>query len=332
MTSFLKKIILYSIPFLVLITCYVVTDPFQNVFYRKVYYFDIMMLARGNASTKVFLQNKDKYHYDSFIFGSSRSTAHTGKKWATYLSKENVPFSFGAWNESIEGVYRRLNLIDSLKCPVKNAFIVIDIDRMFSKSDTLKASDFEDDHYLISEKSRFNYYMHDFLAYLNNPKLILTSIDYKIFKKQRDYMEGFIGMKESDMDAITNDWEVNSEKKINADSANYYNIAAAKFYERPKDQRFSKKLISTNKLNYLNKIEAIFKKHHTNYKIVIAPLYDQIKINKEDLSTLWDVFGKQNVYDYSGINSITNNKYNYHNDVVHYRKKIGDLIFHEIYK
>ena len=50
--------------------------------------------------------------------------------------QENVPFSFGAWNENIEGMYRRIKLIDSLGGPLRNAFIVMDVDGTFTKSDT----------------------------------------------------------------------------------------------------------------------------------------------------------------------------------------------------
>jgi hypothetical protein len=324
--------LIYCTPFLFLITCFILTDPFQNIFYHKVYFFDYMMLSRGNASTKTYLQNKDKYHYDSFIFGSSRSTAHTSKEWAKYLSKNNVPFSFGAWTESIEGVYRRIKLIDSLKSPIRNVLIIIDVDRTFAKSDTDKADDFAGDHYLITKKSRYDYYTHDFLYYLRNPILIITSIDYRIFKRKRDYMSGFIGMKQSDMDSVTNDWDVNSEKKILADSINYYKAAKNNFYKRPPYQAFAEKQITKKKELCLNNILAILKKHKTNYKIVIGPLYDQIKINSEDLSILNHVFGKRNLYDYSGINTTTNNQSNYNNDAVHYRKKVGDLIFNEIYR
>jgi len=331
MIGFLKKAFLFVLPLLIIGACYIITDPFQNVLNHDVYLFNYMMLSRGNVSTKVYLKFKDKYKYDSFIFGSSRSTSHTSKEWAKYLSKNNVPYSFGAWNESIEAMYRRIKLIDSLKKPIKNAFILVDVDRTFAKSDTDRSDDFNGDHYLISGISQYDYYMSDFYSYLKSPRLIITSIDYNLFHQQRAYMDGFFSMKKGDLDPVNNDWDPNSETKILKDSVAYYKAAEGKFYQRPGIQKISLKKISKKKEQYLQKIATIFRKHQTRCKIVIAPLYDQIKINPADILVLDNIFGKTNVYDYSGINAITNNQFNYGNDVIHYRKKVGNIIFKEIY-
>ncbi len=290
------------------------------------------MLSRGNESTKVYLKNKDRYHYDSFIFGSSRSTAHTSSGWAKYLPKDCVPFSFGAWNDPIEGIYKRIRLIDSLGGPIKNAFIIIDVDRTFKLEGDIKNSELGSDHYLISGISKYDYYINDFLYYLKTPGLIITSLDYTLFHKKRNYMDGFIGMKPGDLDPVNNDWQPNAEKTITADSVAYYKNSLSKFYARPLVEKIAGGQINREKEQCLYNIQAIFKKHATNCKIVIGPLYDQVKLNPKDLAILDKVFGKSNVYDYSGINEITNNKFNYGADVVHYRKKVGDLIYKEIYK
>src|SRR6202008_4179557 len=98
------------------------------------------------------------------------------------------------------------------------------------------------------------------------------------FHKQRKYMEEFMGMKPGDLDTITNDWDPRSDEKIDADSANYYRNSSAKFYPRIQQQRVSKPLITDSVLYFLNQTQAIFERHNTKCKIVIAPLYDQVKI------------------------------------------------------
>jgi hypothetical protein len=326
-----KKVFLFILPLLVLTICYIITDPFQNILPHDVYLFTYRMLSRGNESTKVYLKNKDKYNYDSFIFGSSRSTAHTSREWAKYLPKNSVPYSFGAWNDPLEGMYKRIRLIDSLNSPLKNAFMIIDVDRTFKFEGVLKKSELMSDHYLISGISKYDYYVNDFYYYLKTPVLIITSLDYTLFHTQRDYMDDFKAMKKGDLDPVNNDWGPNSEKKIVADSVAYYSNSIDKFYKRPQVEKIASPQINRNKELYLYKISAIFKRHKTNYKIVIAPLYDQVKLNPKDLAIIDHIFGKSNVYDYSGINEITNNKFNYAADVVHYRKKVGDLIYKEIY-
>ncbi len=66
----------------------------------------------------------------------------------------------------------------------------------------------------------------------------------------------------------------------------------------------------------MHKIKKICEKHHTRYYIVITPLYDQLKFDSSDMQLISKSFGDR-VFDFSGINDITNNQYNYH-DRVHF--------------
>lgn len=70
--------------------------------------------------------------------------------------------------------------------------------------------------------------------------------------------------------------------------------------------------------------------HHTVYKVVINPLYDQNKINSRDLATLKDIFGSDNVYDFSGVNWITSDYHNYYEES-HYRPHVAKWILGKIY-
>ena len=75
----------------------------------------------------------------------------------------------------------------------------------------------------------------------------------------------------------------------------------------------------------------IFRKHKTNFKIVLYPLYNQTKTNTADLLKLYEIFGRDNVFDYSGINVITENIHNYY-ESEHCRPTAGRMILTEIYK
>lgn len=311
---------------LVLVTAgYIISDPYQDMSFHQLHAFDVQMLSRGDISTKTYLRNQPKYHYDSFIFGSSRSTAHTASEWSNYLPKNSVPFSYGAWNECVEGIARKMNLIDSIQGHIKNAFFVFDLDYSFA------VGKITGDFYLINRTSKFNYYLDHYINYLHDPNLMLTSIDYRIFHKQRPYMNGFVGMTPNDWNPVNNDFEVNSESKIKADSVGYYQNTLSKFYDRPVIQQYSPVKIKNPQLLSLHQIMSLLKKHKTSYKVVISPLYNQLKLNPVDRDVLNTVFGKENIYDYSGINVITQNKFNYGFDVVHYRKKVGNFIFKEVY-
>ena len=68
----------------------------------------------------------------------------------------------------------------------------------------------------------------------------------------------------------------------------------------------------------------IFKRQHTRLKVVIAPFFDQIRINPADLQCLQDLFGKENVYDFSGPNKWNSD---YHNYRPHVATEILNLIY-----
>lgn len=328
MKKFIKSSFLLVIPILLLIITYTLTDPYKKIWTYKNYICDYIMLNRGDVSTRVYLKNKDKIPYNSFIFGSSRSTAHTSREWSKYLSDESIPYSYGSWSESIKGTYKKIALVDSLNSKIDNAFIVID-DNTFTQHYSQDISSY--DHYLISGDTKIDYHLKSFYSYITNPPLLITSIDFSLFHKKRSYMKGFIGMNDEDLDPVTNDWMVNSEKTILSDSIHYFDLVRKKLYVRGSQQTYFNKQITTEEKIYLLKIKQIFLKHNTDFKIVIAPLYDQKKINPQDLSILDSIFNAENIYDYSGINKITNDYHNYASDLIHYRKKVGDLIFKDIY-
>lgn len=329
MKKLILKTALLVFPFFLIFLAYIITDPRKKIYHYDEYTFDYIMLNKGDVSTKILLDKVGKQHYDSFIFGSSRSCATRSDEWKKYLPAQNVPFSYSSWSESMEGIYRKIRLLDSLHIPIKNALIFIDATLTFDKN--AEYDPVNSDHYLISGISKFEYYKSDFLDYLRNPRLIVTSIDYYLFKTQRGYMTDFVDPKYGGLNPVNCDWRIKSEQLIVQDSVSYYNRCKYRFYERPQGQVYAKKSITNEMQEYLQAIHHIFQKHRTNYKLIITPLYDQVKLNPEDMDLLKDLFGAYNIFDFSGINSITSNMYNYNEDVSHYRIRTGDYLLKKAY-
>jgi hypothetical protein len=103
------------------------------------------------------------------------------------------------------------------------------------------------------------------------------------------------------------------------------------FYDRDTTtQKFSQECIKENQKIILENIYSITQKHNSQLKIIISPLYDQIKINKSDLKYLKTLFGEQNVFDFSGINRFTKDYKNYY-ESSHYRPHVAKEIMEIIY-
>ena len=80
----------------------------------------------------------------------------------------------------------------------------------------------------------------------------------------------------------------------------------------------------------IQEICRIFQENNTEYKIIVSPLYEQVKFSNHDLSILRKNFGP-NLFDFSGNNDFTKSKFNFY-EKSHYRKEIADKILEIVYK
>ena len=80
----------------------------------------------------------------------------------------------------------------------------------------------------------------------------------------------------------------------------------------------------------MRQIKEILDNHHTDYRIILNPLYSQAIFHRIDMETIKKVFGSDRIYNFTGSNNITKNKYNYYEES-HFRPFIGDSIMNIIY-
>ena len=113
-------------------------------------------------------------------------------------------------------------------------------------------------------------------------------------------MAGAIDTREIKMDTVSNDVEFTFFEKEIKDSTKFYEKHKAQFYQRPAEEAEEKPVIDEKAYKLLKEIYESLDKNKTSYKVIINPLYDQIKLNRKDLETLKSIFGPENVFDFSG--------------------------------
>ena len=331
MVKFIRNSIFFLIPLVLLgsipISTFYIMDPFKILHHQDEFTNSIVDYDVDYVNTERYLNLPD--NYDSFIFGSSRSAyGFLISDWKTHLPASAKPFPYSAGNESIFGIVGKIKLIDELGGKMDNVLIVIDteltLQKLINSHGHLVIK-----HPRVSHESRSAFiseYLKDYIF----TGFFIRYLDYKIFGKKRAYMDGYlmldnneIGKKFIPFDALK------LEEQINADKNKYYKEKEEIFYERPKEEQISKRLIYSSVTKLLTQIKEIFDKHNTKYKIVISPMYTQVKMNSADLKILNKIF-ENNVYDYSGKNAITEDKYNFY-ESMHFRKDIGKQIMEEIY-
>ena len=333
MRRFLKSILYFSllgiVPAALLLLSYIYFDPFKVIRYYDDFSYAYINPDLDFISTEVYIRNDPKYHFNSFILGSSRTMAYQPKSWMQHLPNGARPYVFAASNESVYGIYTKLKFLDSLNRKIDNALIIYCRDVTFNKTANESGHLFIK-HPATTMESKFDFHLTFFKSYLS--PLFFTNFHlYTITKKFKPYMAAYIESKKVRYDKITNQVSiVDGEDEIRKTPAEYYRKRKDIFYERKNEQTDSIQRIKEKQLFMLKEIKRILEKNHTNYRIVLSPLYEQIKFNTTDYAILKRLFG-QNIYDFSGKNFVSESKINYY-ETSHYRPVMGDSILNLIYK
>lgn len=318
-----------GLPILLLLAIYLYTDPFCTL--KKFNLSHVDQTNREYLSTELFLKNKDKYHYDSFIFGSSRGTGINTYTWKMYLPNESQQYLFQAWSETLTGIELKIEYLQKNNISIRNALVLIDIPGTFVENQlpheslTLK-------HYLFTEQPRWVYNGIHFCNFIQKSSLWIDAVKETINHESHPFTS----------DTITNDNYVynrihytslpkqdSMKSTSNKVRQNFFVKITNKSID---DIQMSPKLINDDFVCQLRNIKSIFDENNTNYQILITPgyCYTSQYINSADLIMLKDIFGDDRVHDYSTPNDL-NMDYNNFIDPSHFDLHTGFIMLQEIY-
>jgi hypothetical protein len=320
-------------PLLVLLAGYVYYDPFQVLKSYDSYSYSKpvphVIPNRDFINTALFLKTGKAAGYNSFVFGSSRTSGFTATAWKKHLSADDKVFFFDASGEAIYGIYTKLKFLDKAGVNIDNALILFCRDAVFEYTDdfdghlTIK-------HPATSGRSWLRFHFVFFKAYLNL-KFLASFYNYTFTREVKPFMKDYIEPGKSDVDPISNGVSMRGiEREITKDTAGFYGTRVAMFYERHGESLDSVNRINYKSLTMLKEIKQILVKHNTKYRIILSPIYDQVKFSAEDLRIMKNIFGT-NLYDFTGDNVITRSKYNWY-ETKHFRTFVGDSILNVIYR
>lgn len=329
MKRFVAKCFLFLLPIVVLLASFVWADPFR-LFKTYANYSDEMFVIpnRDFISSSVYLKNAEIKQYDSFIFGSSRTVAYKTETWSKYLKGETHPFVFDASGESLFGIYTKMKYIDSHGGKLKNVLLIVDTDCTFAHEGD-QDSHLSIKHPQIANTSWLRFYWTFFKSYLDR-SFFKSYWKFRLNGRYDPSMADYIENRHIQYDTWTNDVRLmDQDKALEEDSASYYASRESLFYHRPDSLRYAPVQLTKNYIRMLDSIRQILNRQHTNYKIIISPLYDQVKMNDSDLMVL-NRFFPGRVYDFSGQNAWTNDGHNYY-ESSHYTPKVGQQLLELIY-
>jgi hypothetical protein len=323
------KLLIASVPALMLLALYVKDDPFRVLYPYVNFYNSSIPTDRDYISTEVLMKKYPLEKYDSYILGSSKSLSFLCSQWDKYTGGKS--FHFDASGESVFGILTKLSYLQREKMPVKNCLLIVDSATVAETTNSSGHTYIK--HPLVSGESRIKFQFTFLTAFLSN-KFFVPYFFYKFNSKPPEFLEypRITDPREFTVDGSSNDMYFSfAERQMSKDINSYYEEHKRTFFERDSTNKYvSKPAVGEPQLKELSEIKKIFDSEKTNYKFVIYPGYDLKYLNPADVEKLKGIFGAENVFDYSGINEITLDVKNYY-DEAHCRALVGSRILKEIY-
>ena len=331
MRRFIFRVFVFILlPVIVLAVLYLLSDPYKTLKPFSLEYFDTT--NRDYLSSELFMLNNPEQNYDSFIFSSSRGCGLNTYHWAKYLPEGSRQFLFQAWGETLTGMEDKISFIDKNGNSINNVLILFDIPSSFSATqrprETLSIKD-----PAISGESRLRHQMILFYNFLLKPSQWIRAFKQWIHPVQAELT----------FDPISNDWDRNNfnvdlsvpppKDSLKGSSSRTKEVFLQEIKSKTdNDLQICTPLIDQDRQNQLKHIVSIFERHGTNVKIVISPAYCYLNmaISPEDLLILHNLFGAENVFDFSGKNPLTTD-YNNFSDPNHFGQFVGWHIIEQVY-
>lgn len=319
------KIILLISPLLLIGIYFIADDPMKiihdtkNPVSRGVLMNDRLFQAR-------YLSKKTK-DYNSFIFGSSRSRAFHVIDWRNYLEENAEIYHMGVNDETLYGLERKINFLKTQGYPLKNIFIQLD-HRLLSLTKNHEAHIFRE-YYTLTDETAASYYRRFFTAFLN-VDFLKNYTQYKrtgIISQSDD--QSFLWDPGFDFNVQTGDIiYTRMENQIAKDSVCYYKELKLAEYKR--EFHVGEPVITKEAESLLKRIDRLLSSEKAKVKVVISPNFDQIALNQKDVMILQRIFGKSNVYNFSGLNELTQPLGNYY-EHKHFKPFVANRILNQIY-
>jgi len=306
------KLFLAVLPVLLMAIWYVAADPFMVLCqYPDMYNtrHKHLELNEDYAVTETFLRLYPQGQYDAYILGSSRSRYFTPDQWLK-RKPGMKPFHFGVASETLFGVVGKVKMLHAKGIKISNALIIADAE-LLSKAANSSGHLFRK-HPLVSGEGFADLQFTSFKDFFN-PEAI----------------SGYLSLPD-EVPVGKKDPQQLAEMQIEKDPTSYYGPRMSMFFKRPSVQQYEAQVIFEEQRKLLVEMKEIFAADNTDYRIVLSPMYDQKKLNTKDMNTLYEVFGKDHIYDFSGINDITQDMYNYF-ETAHYRPAIAYRIMDSVY-
>lgn len=335
MLRYILAVLLFLSPVLFIVGTFFYYDPYmlRGIRVNELTQFGNVALNSDILSTENYLLNREKEKYNTFVLGSSTAEAFLFEYWTPYLTGRVSPFMYThKGGGGLQGIYEKVRFIDSKDDSLKNVLIILN--RYSINGETLGEGEWGQLHdpRISIEPMQWKAFRSSLNNYLSKGTF-LRYLAYQWTQKEASYMNQFLRSYKPFNVHNLNERIAGEEAEIQKDSLAFYTPTKVKRFAKRNatPTGFSKKGFNSEKIEYVENMKRIFDKHKTMYKVIIMPMYDRVQMNKEDVSTLQTILGKENVFDFSGDTLMSQTYFNYE-DESHLRPRAAKTLIDRAFK
>ncbi|MCM1517987.1 MAG: hypothetical protein NC117_05030 [Pseudoflavonifractor sp.] len=331
LNKFVLRCLVAILPLIIILSAYIVLDPFRVVRNHDPFYVPGSPLPynKGYASTMTYLNGRERWRYNAFIFGTSRTIYLPADEWARHLGPDASVYHFDAPSDTPSGIADKLRLIDRSGDSIRYA--LIEIAPWALGGNETNDFAFRRPWQLTGTKAlpHFHYsFVRDFFRRSMFVALMryyatgrIEEQDKKLFQ-QRSWSDNPVN-NETINDSI--------EHLIATDPGKFYDERAAQFAAMPKTFHYCDVPITEPERKALVEIAGILRRHHTDYRIFIGPEIRRTLMSPESRRVLDSIFEPSRIIDLSlYLPAFTEPMAFY--DQTHFRPFIGKMLLDTMYR
>lgn len=322
------KAVVFMLPFWVVVAFYICDDPYMVLRPYRVY--DSPVVLNENFVGWGIYQNhrRSAHPFNAFIMGNSCTMAYRCATWEHYLPKGAHAMRLFGNAETLAGLSMKLHALERDHAPLRHVLIVLDpnslgCDKQKPGWEYMLPAEVTGRSWLLTQFEMVQYFL--------MPKFLLPYLKYKItghITPSMKYMNPYGRIRNSD----NNDSYNPRERAITREGEAYWRqLSPDEMPPRKPGRHLCPAYIAAPQEGMLRDIAALLKRNHTDFRIIMSPDYSQDRLNGYDREKLYAIFGRCNVFDFTGVNCYTSDYHNFY-EKAHYRPVLGNQLLKLVYK
>lgn len=318
----IKKFILRSLlalsPVAAYVALYAALDPFKVI--RP---YNGVSIAPGDSLERI--PNKryvaveglkfynPRYHYDSFIFGSSISSNFTAEAWKRHLPADASVYHFTAGANTLTGIRDELRYLIDHGIPVRHALLIME-DEMFQRQPRTNEMPYVPHPDVSPQVSWLHFHFVHFNAF-RDPYMLLYNLAPWPSLGSKLVKDGKMATIPSGRNEVLNEDSSRGLDSIILNDPNefYYKMPwLVEMQPMPYPMQLS---IDSSNEPVLREIADLLDKNHVDYLIIVPPRFRSQAMSPIDHAALCEIMGADHVKDFSGDSTLVHDLHSYYDGI-----------------